>query len=194
MSPSEKTATDRLDIDANRKAIKYSKQEQLTRILWWLFWPLFRFTPRPFFWSWRVFLLRMFGASVGKNVRINPGADIFMPSNLTLGDHVTVGYAARLYSIGRITVGARATISQYAHICAGSHDISSPTFDLTRPPVTIGEDAWIAADAFVGPGRTIGRGAVVGARAVVLSDVEDYAIVSGNPAEPRGYRVLSDKP
>nr|WP_319252068.1 hypothetical protein [uncultured Celeribacter sp.] len=49
-------------------------------------------------------------------------------------------------------------------------------------PITIGDDAWVAADAFLGPGVTVGKGAIVGARSVVMKDVEPACVVVGNPA------------
>lgn len=94
-----------------------------------------------------------------------------------MGDH------AILYALGPITLGPRATVSQYAHLCAGSHDLSRPDRVLTKPPIVIGEDAWIAADAFVGPGVTVGAGAVVGARAVAMKDVPVGHVVVGNPLQ-----------
>jgi acetyltransferase-like isoleucine patch superfamily enzyme len=48
----------------------------------------------------------------------------------------------------------------------------------------IEHDAWIGENAIVTPGcRRIGIGAVVGAGSVVTRDVEDFAIVAGNPAK-----------
>ena len=184
-------ATARLDIAANRTARKYSKRELAARVLWGLATPLFRLTPRPVFWPWRNALLRCFGATIGNRVRISPSAKITMPWNLTIGDDATIGGWARIYAVGPITIGARATISQYSHLCAGGHDPTSPTMELIRPPIVIGEDAWVAADAFIGPDVTVGRGAVVASRAVVFSDVADGVIVSGNPARARLRRELS---
>ena len=53
---------------------------------------------------------------------------------------------------------------------------------LLKPPIGIGDQAWICADAFVGPGVVVGEGAVVGARAVVTKNVEPWTVVAGNPA------------
>ena len=54
---------------------------------------------------------------------------------------------------------------------------------LLRPPITIHEDAWIAADAFVGPDVTIGAGALLGARGCAFGDLEPWTIYGGNPAK-----------
>ena len=61
-------------------------------------------------------------------------------------------------------------------------------FPLTFAPITIGEQAWVAARAFIAPGVTIGEGAVVGATASVFKDVPPWTIVGGNPA-----RFLRDR-
>lgn len=56
-------------------------------------------------------------------------------------------------------------------------------------PLEIGNDAWIGYGAIITPRcRRIGHGAVVGAGAVVTSDVDDFAIVAGNPAKLIRYR------
>lgn len=169
------------DITANRKAVKWTRREQALRVLFALAQPAFRLSPRPL-WGWRRWILRQFGATVGRDVHVLPTARITIPWNLTLGDGCAIGDRAILYALGPITIGARATISQQAHLCAGSHDWRSPEMTLTKPPIDIGEETWVCADAFIGPGVTIGARTIVGARGVVMSDVGTDVIVAGNPA------------
>jgi putative colanic acid biosynthesis acetyltransferase WcaF len=181
---------DSLDIDSNRAACKYSRREQLRRILWALAAPLFRCSPRVCF-GWRSFLLRRFGARVGRGTHIYNSAIIYMPWNLTIGDQSCIGEWALVYSLGPVTIGSRTTISQRVHLCAGTHDHTDPVLPLRKPPIAIGDQAWVCADAFVGPGVTVGNGAVVGARAVVTRDVEPWVVVAGNPARMIRKRVLA---
>lgn len=169
------------DVTANRRVRKWTRRELAGRVLWGLARPLFALSPRPL-WGWRRAMLRLFGASVGREVHVFPSVRITVPWNLTLGDQCAVGDRAILYALGPISIGSRATVSQGAHLCAGTHDIADPARPLVKPPILIGPDAWIAADAFVGPGVTVGSGALVGARAVVMKDVEPGHIVVGNPA------------
>jgi putative colanic acid biosynthesis acetyltransferase WcaF len=131
----------------------------------------------------------MFGARVGRNVHVFPTVRVTIPWNLTLEDECAVGDDAILYALGPIRVGARATVSQYAHLCAGSHDWRDPTMPLLRPPIDIGADVWVCADVFVGPGVTVGHGAILGARAVVMKDCPAGVIMAGNPARPIGTRA-----
>lgn len=170
-----------LDVVANRNAIKWSRSALVARMLWRAALPLFRLSPRPL-WGWRRMLLRIFGAKVGEEVHVYPTVRVNIPWNIEIGDRAAVGDRAILYALGPIRIGPRTTISQGAHLCAGTHDITLPDRPLLKLPIEIGADVWIAADAFVGPGVTVGARAIAGARAVVVKDVGPGRIVAGNPA------------
>lgn len=180
------------DIQANRQAIKYDRSEMLRRALWLFGSLLFRFSFRTMF-GWRAWLLRVFGAKVGQNVHIYSSATIYMPWNLTIGDDSAIGEHAYIYNLGPIHIGARATISHKAHLCAGTHDYTLTSLPLIKAGIRIGDNAWICADAFVGPGVDVGEGAVVGARAVVIKDVGSYQVVAGHPASVIKQRVLREE-
>ncbi len=178
-----------LDILMNRLGRKWTNRELVGRAMWDAVSPLFSLSPRRL-WGWRCWLLRLFGASVGKGVHISPSAKIFIPWNLTIGDHSSIGFESLIYNLGPITIGQRVTISQRAHLCGGSHDCRDATMPLLKLPITIGDDAWVCADAFVGPSVTVGEGAVVGARAAVFKDVAPWTIVGGNPAKQISIREM----
>jgi len=169
------------EIECRRRLRKWSKWDLARRVIWGFLSPCFRFSPR-LFWGWRRFLLRAFGAKIGAGVRIYPDVKILIPWNLTLGSWVTVGSNVTLYALGEIVVGQKATISQNAHLCAGTHDYQSPTFELIKSSINIGPSVWICADSFIGPSVSVGAGAVVAARSVVIKDVEELVVVGGNPA------------
>ncbi|MDN2578977.1 colanic acid biosynthesis acetyltransferase WcaF [Aquibium sp. ELW1220] len=156
---------------------------------WALVQPLFSLSPRPF-WGWRRFILRGFGARIGNQVHVHPTVRIAIPWNVEIGDDSAVGDRVILYSLGRIMLGRRVTVSQGAHLCAGTHDWRRPDRPLMKPPIHVEDDAWVCADAFVGPAVTVGAGAIVGARAVVMRDVPAMVVVAGNPA--REIRKLVD--
>jgi len=181
-----------LDILTNRKAGKYSQLELLRRIVWGLCQPLFRFSPRPMF-GWRSFLLRSFGGQVGKDVHIYGSATIYMPWNLEIGDWSSIGEHAYIYNLGKVTIGQKVTISQRAHLCAGSHDYRRSDMPLIKPSIDIGDQAWVCADAFIGPGVCVGEGAVIGARAVAVKNVEPWRVVAGNPAREIATRSLESR-
>ncbi len=174
---------DKLNIAVNRKMQKYSRKEIIGRLLWTIVYPLFRYSPRPLFY-WRRVLLKMFGAMIGCKVNIYNSVTIYMPWNLEIGDWSSIGECAFVYNLGKVVVGRYCTVSHRAHLCAGTHDYADSAMPLLKPPITVGDQAWVCADAYIGPGVTIGEGAVVGARAVVVKDVPAWTIVAGNPAKP----------
>jgi len=178
-----------IDIAATRHATKYTHPEMLRRILWMICRILFRFSPRPFF-AWRRLILRFFGARVGRKVNVYSSAVIYFPWNLKIGDWSSIGEEALIYNLGVVTVGCSVTISQRAHLCAGTHNYRKPDLPLVKHPIDVHDQAWICADAFIGPQVTIGEGAVVGARAVVVKDVQPWTVVAGNPARILHKREL----
>ncbi len=182
-------STPTLDIDlvANKAARKYSTGVQIRRVLWSVGRWLMILSPRPCF-GWRRGVLRLFGAKVGAHVNVYPSSHFYMPWNVELEDWSAVGENAFIYSLGRVRIGYRATVSYRAHVCAGTHDFSQASLPLLKPPVTIEADCWIGTDAFIGPGVTLGEGCIVGARAVVVRDVEPMAVVAGNPAKRVSWR------
>jgi putative colanic acid biosynthesis acetyltransferase WcaF len=178
-----------IDIESNRQAIKYTHREQFLRVLWATGKILFRLSPRPLF-GFRRFILRLFGARIGIRVNIYNSATVYFPWKLVVGDYSAIGEDALVYNLGPITIGKMVTISQRAHLCAGTHDFTDPAMPLLKPPIEIKDQAWICADAFVGPNVTVGEGAIVGARAVVTKDVPAWMIVAGNPAREIKKREL----
>ncbi|SRR6056297_377549 len=174
---------------SQRHQSPYSFGVQIARIAWAICQTtLFRFSPRPLP-RWRVWLLRCFGAGVDRTARIHPAVRIQFPWNLRIAANVAVGEGAILYALGKIELGPRVTISQYAHLCAGTHDYRTREMPLVRRPITIKADAWVASGAFVGPGVTVAEGAILSAHGVAMRNLEPWKIWAGNPAS-----VVKDRP
>jgi virginiamycin A acetyltransferase len=57
----------------------------------------------------------------------------------------------------------------------------------------IGNDVWIGHNATIMAGVEIGDGAIIATNATVVSDVEPYSIVGGNPARLIRYRFPEEK-
>jgi len=166
-----------------RKVSPYTLGEKVKRALWgYVGQTVFRLT----FHNWyglRCRILRLFGARVGREVRIRPSVKIEQPWNMTIGDNSSLGDGAIVYCLGTVTIGTNVSVSQYAHICAGTHDYTKPDLPLLRPPIVIGDDVWLATEVFVAPGVTVGEGSVVGARSGVMGDLEPWGVYVGTPAK-----------
>ena len=116
-------------------------------------------------------------------MHIYPSALIYYPWNLKIGDDSSIGEWALVYNLGKVSIGARTTISQRVHLCAGTHDYKNPAMPLMKPPIVIGDEVWVCADAFIGPAVTVADRAIVAAASVVVKDVSTGTIVGGNPAK-----------
>ncbi|MGA2494084.1 MAG: putative colanic acid biosynthesis acetyltransferase [Roseiarcus sp.] len=179
--------------DTWRGGASFTLANRFYRLGFALVWLLLaRWTP-PQWHAWRRVILRVFGAEIASTAGVYSSARIWSPANLTVRDYAFIGPRTTIYSMARITLGPFALVSQGAHICAGTHDIEDPNFQLQAFPIVVGARAWIATEAFVGPGVTIGNGAVLGARGCAFRDLEAWTVYIGNPAKavrPRKARFL----
>lgn len=157
--------------------------------MWIIF---YRPTPRLMH-AWRSFLLRLFGAKIGKGAHPYPSARIWAPWNLEMGDYACISENVDCYCVDKIKIGAFATVSQYSFLCTASHDYTRVDMPLVTAPIVIGERAWVTADVFVAPGVTIGQGAVITARSSVFSDIPEWMVARGNPAAVFKKRVMKER-
>ncbi len=158
--------------------------------LWWLVQSTLFVGSPQFLYGWRRFLLRLFGANIGKGVIIRPTARITYPWKLTIGDYAWIGDNVELYTLEEITIGNHSVVSQRSYLCTGGHDYQSMAFDIFAKPIVVEDEAWVASDVFIAPGVTIGHGAVIGARSTVLQDMPKGMICAGYPAKPLKPREM----
>lgn len=96
--------------------------------------------------SW---LLRRFGANVGKGLVIHPNVRIKYPWRLTIGDDCWIGREVWIDNLDDVELESNVCLSQQAYLCTGSHDHRSPTFDLKTGPILVEHGAWICCRATV---------------------------------------------
>ena len=157
--------------------------------LWWIIQAtIFGLSP-DFLYGYRAWLLRLFGAKLGKNVRIRPSARITFPWKLSVGDNVWIGYESIIYNLDYIKIGSNVAIAHRVYLCTGSHNIEKISFDIESHPITIEDEVWLPNDVYVGPGVTIGRGTVVAARSSVLKNLEPGIVAVGTPARKLRMRL-----
>lgn len=172
------------------QVITLSMQNKIARTIWNIvYWVLFRSTPNLLH-PWRSFLLRIFGAKIGKQAHIYPSAKIWAPWNLRVGDRGCLGPDVNCYNVAYIDIGSDAVVSQRSFLCTATHDYQSPDFTLMAAPITLKNNTWIAAEVFVGPGVTAGVKSIAVARSVVLRDMLANMVYQGNPAQVKKERVV----
>jgi len=136
-------------------------------------------------------ILRLFGAQIGKDVRIKPGIHIRYPWKLRLGDH---SWLADCYieNLDMVIIGKHVCISQQAMLMTGNHDYKSRTFDLITKPIIIEDGVWIGAKSLVAPGVRVATHAVLTAGSTAVRNLDAYVIYQGNPALRQRTRIFSD--
>lgn len=151
--------------------------------LWWIIQATFFRASPQFMYSWRRFLLRLFGAKIGKKVIVRPTVKITYPWKVKIGDYSWIGDEVNLYSLGEIEIGKNVVISQKCYICTGSHNYLEKDFPIYAKKIIIKNQCWLATDVFVAPGVTIGKQAVIGARSSVFKSIPENKICVGSPAK-----------
>lgn len=167
----------------------FRKKSKVTVQLWWIIQEtLFALSPQ-FFYKWRIFLLRLFGAKIGENVLIRSSARITYPWNIEIGNYCWIGEECVLYSLGKIIIGNDVALAHKVYINTGGHDYKKETFDIFAREVIIEDECWITNDVYIAPGVQIGKGTIIGARSSVLKNMPSGKICVGTPAEPIKDRI-----
>ena len=120
----------------------------------------------PGYTTTRVWLHRMRGVSIGKNVSIGMSAliETAYPKLVFIGNNVTIG--TRAIIIGHL------------------RDLTTQSRFSNRHTVRIEDKVYIGPGVIILPNVTIGRGSVVSAGSVVSRSIPQQTLAQGNPAKP----------
>jgi putative colanic acid biosynthesis acetyltransferase WcaF len=141
--------------------------------------------------GFKIFLLRLFGAKIGRSVTIKPGVNIKYPWHLTIGNQTWVGENVWIDCLVPVVIGNNACISQGAFLLTGSHDYKKTTFNLITLGFVLEDGVWIGAGAIVNPGVIAATHSVLTSGSVATKNLEAYSIYQGNPAVKIRDRVIS---
>jgi putative colanic acid biosynthesis acetyltransferase WcaF len=162
----------------------WSLKEVIGIRIWHVVWLLlFRTSPKLMGRYWRVFLLKIFGATLTWDVFVYASAKIYVPWLLKMESKACLGPHSEVYNLGVVHLAEKVTISQYAYICNGTHDFNDEHSPLMIGDIYIAKNVFVGAKAFIMPGIHIREGAIIGACSVVTRDVNEFDIVGGNPAK-----------
>ena len=132
----------------------------------------------------RPFLLKLFGASIGRRVFIRRGVKVHFPWNLEIGDNGWIGEEVWFINHEKIKIGSNVCISQRSIICSSGHDYRSASLEYAHKSIEIKDGAWVCLDAKVLPGVSIGECSVVSAGEVARKSVPDYSMLVGGEIRP----------
>lgn len=133
------------------------------------------------FYGIKVFLLKLFGAKIGRGVLIKPFVNIKYPWYLTIGNYVWIGENVWIDNLAEVTVGDNVCISQGALLLTGSHNYKMPSFDLIVKPITLKDSVWICAKAIICGGVICHANSIITAGSVITNDCDENGIYKGNP-------------
>jgi len=108
--------------------------------------------------------------------------------DITLGDHVNIGFNSEIFSGSDVTVGRYGLFAAYTYLVGGGHAFEgrgTPVIEQQRESkgIRVGDNVWLGAGALVMDGVRIGDDVVVGAGAVVTSDLPPGSVAVGIPAK-----------
>ena len=139
----------------------------------------------------KIFLLQLFGCSLGKGVVIKPNVNIKYPWKLSLGNYVWIGESVWIDNLDNVTIGNHVCISQGAMLICGSHNYKKQSFDLITKEITLNDGVWIGAKSIILPGVVAESHAILSAGSVISKNLESFTVYKGNPAEKVGSRTIS---
>ena len=142
------------------------------------------------FYTFKRWILRQFGATIGKRFLIKPKVNIKYPWKLVCGDYVSLGENVWLDNLDTIRLDDNVTISQGAYLFCGNHNYKSSSFDLQVKPIHLEEGVWIGAKSIVCPGVVAKSHSVLAVNSVALKDMEPFSIYQGNPAVKKREREI----
>ena len=163
----------------------------LKRVLWYFVNVAFFLNPWNPISALKVFLLKLFGAKIGKGVIIKPSVNIKYPWRLEIGNHVWIGEKVWIDNLDDVKIGNNVSISQGAMLLCGNHNYKKTTFDLIIGQIILEDGVWIGAHSIVAPGVTCESHALLAVNSVAVKNLKAYTIYQGNPAKELRKREIS---
>lgn len=155
---------------------------KIKMLIWYFINVLFFINPLNPLSGLKVFLLKLFGAKMGKGIVIKPNVNIKYPWLLEVGDYTWIGERVWIDNLAKVTIGKNCCLSQGAMLLCGNHNYKKSTFDLIVKPITLEDGAWVGALSVVCPGVTLKSHAILTVQSVATETLEPFSLYKGNPA------------
>ncbi|MBW4645122.1 MAG: sugar O-acetyltransferase [Goleter apudmare HA4340-LM2] len=128
-------------------------------------------------------LQELFG-QLGAKTIIIPPFHCDYGSNVYAGNNLYMNYGCVILDCNLVHIGDNVLCAPYVQIYTAYHPIE-PKIRLTgrelAAPITIGHNVWIGGNAIICPGVTIGDNTTIGAGSVVVKDIPENVVATGNP-------------
>ena len=167
----------------------YNPGNKLILSIWFIINVIFIHSKWNPFIGLKIFLLRIFGAKIGRGVILKPGVNIKYPWKLSIGNHVWIGEDVWIDNVDDVIIGSHVCISQGAMLLCGNHDYKKSTFDLILGKIIIEDGVWIGARSIVTQNVTCYNHSVLMVNSVASSDLSAFSIYRGSPAKKVRERI-----
>lgn len=128
-------------------------------------------------------IARRKGAIIGENVTMPYSLAKRANSNLIVGNNTSI-QTDKIDLRSKVIIGNNVIIGSQVEIITASHNVDSVDWEHKYYGIEIEDFCWLATRTFVLPScRKVGYGSVCAAGSVVVKNVEDMSIISGNPAK-----------
>lgn len=157
---------------------EYVRSKSILRFLMgiivrWFYWQYYRLAR---------YIAQKRGAQVGDNVAMSIKLARRLNSNVSIGNNVSI--QTNFIDVrSPLAIGNNVIIGSGTQIITTSHNIDSEEWEHKYYGLTINDYVWIPTKCLILPScRVIGYGAVISSGSVVVHDVDNMSVVSGNPA------------
>lgn len=154
--------------------------------LWSLYQWFFLFIPGRIGHYIRGYFLKFFFHSAGRQITIKENVEIYHPENLCIGSFSGFGRNNIIDCIGGITIGSNVRFGPSVMIATMHHARVGEAIgssEVTKEPVTIGDNVWIGNGVTILPGVSVANNCIIAAGSVVTKSIPEGSTVAGVPAK-----------
>ncbi|MFQ1970831.1 WcaF family extracellular polysaccharide biosynthesis acetyltransferase [Aeromonas veronii] len=169
----------------------YYPGSKLKIYIWYFVSLLFFRTAIPFPNTVKIFILKLFGSTIGSGVIIKPGVNIKYPWKFQVGDNSWIGEGVWIDNLANVNIGEDCCLSQGCYLLTGNHDFTKTSFDLIVRDIKIEDESWVGAKSVVCPGVTLHRASILTVGSIATRNLDELGIYQGNPAVKIKERVIS---
>jgi putative colanic acid biosynthesis acetyltransferase WcaF len=170
----------------------YNPGNKIKVILWFFANSLIINNYLPIPMSIKVFVLKIFGAKIGKNLTIKPKVNIKYPWFLEIGNNVWIGETAWIDNFVKVIIEDNVCISQGATLLTGNHNYKKSNFEMIVGEIHLEKGSWIGAKSVVCGGVKCKSHSVLAVNSVTSKDLNPYTIYQGNPAKEIRERIITE--
>jgi putative colanic acid biosynthesis acetyltransferase WcaF len=121
--------------------------------------------------SIKVFLLKIFGAKIGKNVLLGTNIYIKYPQNFIVGNNVWIGNFTIFDNVSKILIEDNVCISQFTVLVASNRNFKNDQFTIIEASILIKSNSWISSCCRIGPNTCIQENSFIKFGSVIVGKI-----------------------